>query len=63
MMPALPQPLPRFTRDLRQLWEETGRPRLPSPPPGAHDALVDARHNLARWRVLAPLRPASAVAS
>nr|WP_049807139.1 polyadenylate-specific 3'-exoribonuclease AS [Pseudofrankia inefficax] len=56
MMPALPPEFPRFTRDLRQLWEETGRPKLPSPPAGAHDALVDARHNLARWQVLAPLR-------
>lgn len=55
-MPALPRDLPRFTRDLRQLWDETGRPRLPAAPSDAHDALVDARHNLARWRVLAPLR-------
>lgn len=59
MMPALPRPLPRFTRDLRQLWEEVGCPPLPSPPPDAHDALADARHNLARWAVLGPLRPRS----
>jgi len=63
MMPALPPALPRFTRDLRQLWDETGRPRLPAPPAGAHDALVDARHNLTRWRVLAPLRSQQAAAS
>lgn len=55
-MTALPAPLPRFTRDLRQLWEEVGSPPLPAPPRDAHDALADARHNLARWRVLAPLR-------
>ncbi|WP_175324748.1 polyadenylate-specific 3'-exoribonuclease AS [Frankia sp. Cppng1_Ct_nod] len=55
-MTDLPRPFPRFTRDLRQLWEEVGCPQLPRPPRDAHDALADARHNLARWRVLAPLR-------
>ncbi|MCP2165327.1 polyadenylate-specific 3'-exoribonuclease AS [Goodfellowiella coeruleoviolacea] len=51
-MPALPRALPRFTRDLRQRWEDVGRPRLPAPPDDAHDALADARHNLARWKVI-----------
>ncbi|MBA2322624.1 MAG: polyadenylate-specific 3'-exoribonuclease AS [Pseudonocardiales bacterium] len=51
-MPALPRPLPRFTRELRQRWEDVGRPPLPSAPADAHDALADARHNLARWRVI-----------
>jgi hypothetical protein len=51
-MPALPRPLPRFTRELRQRWEDTGRPPLPAAPADAHDALADARHNLARWRVI-----------
>jgi hypothetical protein len=51
-MPALPRAIPRFTRDLRQRWEDVGRPRLPQPPSDAHDALADARHNLARWRVI-----------
>ncbi|HEY2205861.1 MAG TPA: polyadenylate-specific 3'-exoribonuclease AS [Pseudonocardia sp.] len=51
-MPALPRPLPRFTRELRQRWEDAGRPSLPSPPSDAHDALADARHNLVRWRVI-----------
>jgi hypothetical protein len=60
VMTELPRQLPRFTRDLRQLWEETGSPALPPPPVDAHDALADARHNLARWRVLAPLRGAVA---
>ncbi len=55
-MTDLPRLFPRFTRDLRQLWEEVGRPPLPPPPRDAHDALADARHNLDRWRVLAPLR-------
>ena len=49
---GLPREIPRFTKDLRQLWDDRGRPPLPAPPPGQHDALVDARHNLARWRVM-----------
>lgn len=51
-MPALPRPLPRFTRELRQRWEDAGCPPLPAPPSDAHDALADARHNLVRWRVI-----------
>ncbi|MCP2256719.1 protein of unknown function (DUF5051) [Streptoalloteichus tenebrarius] len=51
-MPALPQPIPRFTRDLRQRWEDVGKPKLPPAPADAHDALADARHNLVRWRVI-----------
>ncbi|MPZ86386.1 MAG: polyadenylate-specific 3'-exoribonuclease AS [Actinophytocola sp.] len=51
-MPALPRELPRFTRELRQRWEDVGKPVLPTPPKDAHDALADARHNLARWRVI-----------
>ncbi|MET0133856.1 MAG: polyadenylate-specific 3'-exoribonuclease AS [Kibdelosporangium sp.] len=51
-MPALPRQLPRFTRDLRQRWEDVGKPSLPNPPNDAHDALADARHNLARWQVI-----------
>ncbi|GAB3464024.1 polyadenylate-specific 3'-exoribonuclease AS [Actinophytocola sediminis] len=51
-MPALPRELPRFTRELRQRWEDVGKPVLPSPPKDAHDALADARHNLARWKVI-----------
>lgn len=51
-MTALPREIPRFTKDLRQLWDDRGRPVLPEMS-GRHDALVDARHNLARWRVLA----------
>ena len=50
-MTALPREIPRFTKDLRQLWDDRGRPTLPGAD-GRHDALVDARHNLARWDVL-----------
>jgi hypothetical protein len=50
-MPALPREIPRFTKDLRQRWDDLGRPPLPAAT-GRHDALVDARHNLARWRAM-----------
>jgi hypothetical protein len=51
-MPALPKEIPRFTKELRQLWDDKGRPRLPEVSSGRHNALVDARHNLARWRAM-----------
>jgi hypothetical protein len=56
-MRALPRPIPRFTHELRQRWEDVGSPQLPGAPPDQHDALADARHNLARWRVLSDLAP------
>ncbi len=52
-MRALPRQIPRFTHELRQRFEDAGSPPMPEPPVDAHDALVDARHNLARWRDLA----------
>ncbi len=55
-MPALPRVIPRFTKELRQRWDDLGRPQLPSAPPDQHDALADARHNLARWQVLQGVR-------
>ncbi len=51
-MTALPRQIPRFTRELRQEWEASGRPALPSAPADAHDALSDARHNLRRWQTI-----------
>jgi hypothetical protein len=52
-MPALPRAFPRFTLDVRQLWEHLGRPPLPEQPGGLHDALEDARHCKARYDALA----------
>ena len=52
-MPGLPQAIPRFTRELRQLWEDRGRPPLPRRPSDVHDALVDARDQLRRYRLIA----------
>jgi hypothetical protein len=51
-MRALPRAIPRFTHELRQKWEDVGKPALPVAPPDQHDALADARHNLARWRAM-----------
>jgi hypothetical protein len=50
-MTELPRVIPRFTKDLRQLWDDRGRPELPDSA-DRHDALVDARHNLQRWRAM-----------
>lgn len=61
-MPQLPREIPRFTKDLRQLWDDRGRPKLPEPEPDRHDALVDARHNLARWRVMTSRGPTGGAA-
>jgi len=51
-MPALPRQVPRFTRELKQFWEDAGSPPIPRKPEGAHDAVVDARHGLAIWRAV-----------
>ncbi len=51
-MTQLPPTMPRFTRELRQLWEDRGRPRLPPRPRDVHDALVDARDQLRRHRLI-----------
>jgi hypothetical protein len=51
-MTALPPAIPRFTHELRQLWEDRGNPELPPRPADAHDALVDARYNLQRFQVI-----------
>lgn len=52
-MANLPREMPRYTRELRQLWELAGCPELPAEPAGKHDALVDARFNAAKYRVCA----------
>jgi len=52
-MPSLPRPFPRFTLDVRQLWEHLGRPPLPPQVDGLHDALQDARHVKVRYDALA----------
>jgi hypothetical protein len=56
-MPQLPREIPRLTKELRQLWDDLGRPPLPAAAVGRHDALVDARHNLARWQAMTGAAP------
>ncbi|MFC9789979.1 polyadenylate-specific 3'-exoribonuclease AS [Rhodococcus sp. NPDC127528] len=51
-MTALPQSMPRFTRELKQYWEDAGSPALPAAPGDAHDALADARHNLVKFEAI-----------
>ncbi|MBA3411379.1 MAG: polyadenylate-specific 3'-exoribonuclease AS [Geodermatophilaceae bacterium] len=51
-MTDLPRAIPRFTLELRQRWADLGKPELPAAGSDAHDALADARHNLARWRAM-----------
>ncbi|BBU22381.1 polyadenylate-specific 3'-exoribonuclease AS [Mycobacterium xenopi] len=52
-MTQLPAAMPRFTRELRQFWEDRGSPRMPRRPADTHDALVDARDQLRRFRLIA----------
>jgi len=59
-MPALPRPIPRFSKDLRQRWDDLGRPDLPPAGADQHDALADARHNLARWQAMEKARVSGA---
>lgn len=59
-MAALPKQLPRFTHELKQYWEMAGQPKLPPTPSGNHDALVDARHNLAKFQTCQAALPLTA---
>jgi hypothetical protein len=52
-MPELPRHFPRFTLDVRQLWEHLGCPPMPVQESGLHDALADARHVKVRYEALA----------
>lgn len=49
-MTQLPRIIPRFTHELKQLWEMAGRPQLDDPPLAVHDALADARYNVHKYQ-------------
>ena len=51
-MTALPRFIPRFTKELRQFWEDAEYPPIPDAGPDQHHALADAKFNLARWRAI-----------
>lgn len=51
-MMDLPGHVPMFTHEFRQAWEEAGCPELPPEPGDAHDALADAQHLAACFRLL-----------
>ena len=53
IMQDLPRNIPRFTREMKHAWVFVGRPALPPVPENAHDALADARHNVAKFKVCA----------
>ncbi|MFF3570434.1 polyadenylate-specific 3'-exoribonuclease AS [Nocardia jiangxiensis] len=55
-MVDLPNTMPRYTNELRQHWDMAGRPPLPPIPADAHDALADARHNLAKFEAIEKAR-------
>ncbi len=48
-MAGLPNGVPRFTRELMQLWEAAGHPEKPRKPENAHNALADACWNKELW--------------
>src|SRR5699024_5601423 len=59
-MAGLPGRIRPFPRELCQSWEFAGRPRLPAIRDRNHDALVDARHSLAKFKICAEVLPLSA---
>lgn len=51
-MVELPKPLPRFTHELKQRWEDAGRPPIPPAGDEAHSALADARTGRDRFAAI-----------
>lgn len=49
-MPAMPNEVPRLTREIRQHWEAAGCPPIPEPGRDRHNALADAKLGFARWQ-------------
>lgn len=51
-MMDLPAGFPMYCRDIKQLCDELGNPRLPTMNKGEHHALADARWNKEAWKFL-----------
>ena len=54
-MADLPKGWPMFSNDIKQLHKQAGYPVLPKQPPGKHNALEDAKHNIVRLKFLEDL--------
>lgn len=48
----LPDRMPMFTSDIKQMHKMAGSPAMPKQPEGLHNALADARFNIARYEHL-----------
>lgn len=55
-MMDLPDGLPRYIRDVKQLADDLGNPRLPSRQKGEHHALEDAKWVRRSWEILDEIR-------
>ncbi len=51
-MMDLPKGFPMYTRDIKQLCDSIGNPRLPEQGKGEHNALLDAKWNKIAWEYL-----------
>lgn len=51
-MMDLPKGWPMYCRDIKQLCDDKGNPKLPKQSEGEHHALADARWNRAAWEFL-----------
>lgn len=56
-MMDLPKGFPMYTRDIKQLCDELGNPRLPEQGKGEHHALADARWNQQAYHFLKSYNP------
>lgn len=55
-MMELPKGWPMYTRDIKQLCDHLGNPKLPEQGKGEHHALADARWNQTAWAFLQAIR-------
>ena len=56
-MMDLPEGMPMYTKDIKQLCDSLGNPKLPEQGKGEHNALDDARWNITAYEYLQNLKP------